>query len=313
MARTLTVLMAVHNGDSYLGTAIESILNQTYQDFDFLIIDDASTDDTRKTVRAYNDPRIRLICLDRNIGQTAALNEGVRQISTPWIARMDADDFSAPTRLEEQMKTLDANRSLSCVGTFAWTFKEDPHQVERTIDLPVDFAEIKLALLAQWPLLHGCLVVSREALVAVGAYNERYRYCADIDFYDRLLDKYLAANVPKYLLGLRQHQGQGSRSKVAIDENIEISHRRLSAKTYSAAEISILRANLAHLLIVRARYFGGNWQQFRLFKDLWLALRASPKKFPWYSFKIFIIYLVGEGSRAKLRALLPRVAARFRV
>ena len=100
----LTVLMTVYNGSPFLRTAIDSILNQTYADFCFLIVDDASTDDSREIVRSYKDPRIQLVCLEHNVGQTAALNIGLRQATTPWIARMDADDYSGPTRFEEQME-----------------------------------------------------------------------------------------------------------------------------------------------------------------------------------------------------------------
>ena len=78
----LTVLMAVYNGSAYLRTAMDSILQQTYSDFQFLIVDDASTDDTREIIRSYEDSRIQLICLEQNVGQTASLNIGLRQAST---------------------------------------------------------------------------------------------------------------------------------------------------------------------------------------------------------------------------------------
>lgn len=312
MATQLTVLMAVHNGQPYLRTAVDSILSQTYRGFEFLIVDDASTDDTVDVLRSYDDERINLLCLDQNIGQTAALNRGVEQASTPWIARMDADDFSAPTRLEKQMAALDSDSSLGCVGTFVWTFREDPNKTEREIRLPETSSDINRALLARWPLVHSTIVINRVVLTKIGAYNERFRYCADIDLYDRLLDKHTAANVPEFLLGLRQHGDQGSRSRTAVEENIEISTRRLSSRKYSRAEEAIVRGNLAHLLIFRARYFGGDQRFLMLFKDLWSALRSSPAKFPWYTFKIFVFYSLGERNRSKIRWALERLLPGFR-
>src|SRR5688572_19340877 len=126
----LTVLMAVRNGEPFLTAAIESILRQTYEEFRFLIVDDASTDRTREVIRSYDDKRIELLCLQQNVGQTAALSIGVQRVSTPWIARMDADDYSAATRFEKQMNLLTADPSLGCVGTFAWVFRNDPAVAE---------------------------------------------------------------------------------------------------------------------------------------------------------------------------------------
>ena len=105
-APAVTVLMTVHNGGPYLRTAIHSVLAQTYRDFRFLIVDDASSDDTRDIIRSYDDPRVELMVLPQNVGQTAALNLGLRHAASPWIARMDADDYAAPSRLEEQLGAL---------------------------------------------------------------------------------------------------------------------------------------------------------------------------------------------------------------
>ena len=106
MSETLTVLMAVYNGERFLRTAVDSILNQTHSDFRFLVVDDASTDSTPELLRRIRDPRLEVFRLDQNVGQTAALNIGLRRAATPYIARMDADDYSAPHRLERQMSLL---------------------------------------------------------------------------------------------------------------------------------------------------------------------------------------------------------------
>jgi glycosyltransferase involved in cell wall biosynthesis len=98
----LTVLMTVYNGEAYLRETIDSILNQTYKDFKFLILDNASTDSSREIIRSYNDPRIELAALPENIGQAAALNKGLDMIDTPLVARMDADDISLPHRLTRE-------------------------------------------------------------------------------------------------------------------------------------------------------------------------------------------------------------------
>jgi len=122
----VTILMTVYNESRWVRTSVDSMLAQTYHDFHFLIVDDASTDDTREIIRSYDDPRIELVSLEKNVGQTAALNVGLKLVKTPWIARMDADDFSPPKRLETEMRTLEADPGLDCVGTWAWTFLEQP-------------------------------------------------------------------------------------------------------------------------------------------------------------------------------------------
>ena len=271
----LTVLMAVRNGEPFLNLAIESILRQTYGDFRFLIIDDASTDRTREVVRSYNDKRIELICLEKNVGQTAALSRGVRHLSTPWFARMDADDYSAPTRLEEQMRLLESDPSVGCVGTLAWVFQDDPASAESIISRPQYHDDIKHALLWDSPIIHGSIVVEKQKFLQAGGYNDEYRYCADLDLYDRLIPLCRTANIPKPLLGLRRHAGQGSQSPVAVEEGIRIYERRLSRGQYSAKEIRALRAALSLWFVRRALIGVSNRNPARAAANLFRAFRLS--------------------------------------
>ncbi len=310
MSCRLTVLMAVRNGGPYLQTAIDSILGQTYRDFHFLIVDDASTDGTPEAIRAYDDDRIQLVCLDKNVGQTAALNVGLRQATTPWIARMDADDYSAPTRFEEQMEALDADPSLSCLGTFAWTFRDDPQLVEGVISTHTGHADIMRALLRGSPLIHGTIVVGREALLEVGAYDSRYRYSADVEMYDRLLNKHRAGAIPRQLLGVRRHSEQGSRTRVAFDENIQIFSRRLATDNYSPEEATIVRAHLSRYHVVRAHHFAGRANVWGFLKDLGRAFQLSPSKYLQSCFRVFIVGMITERNRARLRQLLSRRSPR---
>ena len=304
----LTVLMAVYNGAPFLRTAIESILNQTYGDFHFLIIDDASTDGTRDIVRSYNDERIELLCLDRNVGQTAALNVGLRHATMPWIARMDADDYSAPSRLEEQIRALDADSSLSCLGTFGWEFRDDPSIIEGIQTKPLHHAEISRVLLQGSPIIHGSIVVSTKALLDVGGYNERYRYSADLELYDRLLARYIAANIPKALIGLRQHPNQGSCSRVAVEEGIDILSRRLS-NGYRPDEIVVIRESLAISYLQRARHLRDERKYLLLLKSILAAIQASPRAACWQCFRALIVCRIPQRVRTALKSILLRAVA----
>ena len=273
----VTVLMAVHNGGLFLRTAIDSVLAQTYRAFCFLIVDDASTDATREIVRAYDDARIELVYLERNVGQTAALNIGLRHAATPWIARMDADDFSAPTRLEEQMGALERRPSLRCVGTFAWLFRNDPTVRERIVEKPVEYPAIRRELLESTPMIHGSITINRDDLLALGGYDERYRYSADRDLYYRFLERHPAANVPKPLLGVRQHEYQGSGLRCSADESIDIISRVLTLPHYTEEERTKLRASLSWAYRFRARCWGSERRYAEMLQDFVNAIRISPR------------------------------------
>lgn len=305
----LTVLMAVHNGSAFLRTAIESILNQTYRQFRFLVIDDASTDDTRQIIHSYDDPRIEVVCLDRNIGQTAALNVGVRHASTPWIARMDADDYSAPVRLEDQMGALAEDPGLSCVGTGIWEFRDDPSIVDAVILRPQHYTGIKRAALCGSGMIHGSIVISRNVLLDIGGYDERYRYAADRDMFIRLLSRYRAMNIPKPLVGIRRHPSQDSFSKRAADEYIDVFARLLTNDAYSAEEIGVLRASLAYSYLVRA---GCSWKQGQYGEwghDLVRAFRLSPRTYVRRVLGVASEYVLPKRVRNSLKSHVVNTTA----
>ena len=307
MSDTLEVLMTVYNGGPYLRTAIESILQQTYRDFHFLIVDDASTDDSREMVASYHDDRIELLALKENVGQTAALNIGLHHASQTWIARMDADDYSAPTRFEEQMLALDADDSIVILGTHAWTFREDPNVVDGEFITPLGYVEIKRQLLRGSPLIHSSMIAKRSALLEVGAYDDRYPHSADIDLYDRLMDKHKAANLPLKLYGIRRHGEQGTRTKDAQNETIAIFSRRLLSDRYSNEERTVINASLARFHVVLSHQFGGEGNLVSMFRYLWRALRYSPKTLAWYFPLIYVGYMLPERTLASLKRTLARI------
>ena len=119
----VSVIMSVYNGLPYLREAIDSILQQTYEDFEFLIIDDGSVDGSRDAVLSYDDPRMELLANETNRGLPASLNRGIATARGKYIARQDADDISMPDRLQQQVHWLDTNDSTGVVGT--WTVEMD--------------------------------------------------------------------------------------------------------------------------------------------------------------------------------------------
>ncbi len=274
----LTVLMAVYNGERFLQPAVDSILRQTYSDFRFLVMDDASTDSTPELLRRVKDPRLEVVRLEKNVGQTAALNLGLRRVSTAYIARMDADDYSAPERLERQMSRLREETALDCVGTHAWEFSDDPSVRMSIIRRPESYPEVRKAALHGAGVIHGTILIRREALLEIGGYDERYRYASDRDMFIRLLPKHRAVNLPQPLLGIRRHPGQDSFSKIAADEYIDIFERLIMEDGYGEVEQpSVLRGNLAYSYLFRANYFRKNRRYGEWAADWLRAVRLSPK------------------------------------
>ena len=204
-APTISVVMSVYNGEKFLAAAIESILNQSFRNFEFIIVNDGSADGSQKILEEYanRDSRIRLICRE-NKGLTASLNEGVARASGEWIARMDADDVSLPDRFEKQMAWLKKTGADICGGhiklTGAW-----PHRVRR---YPSSSEAIRLKLLFGSAFAHPT-VVMRASLAKANPYHEKALYVEDYELWTRLST--LGAkmtNYPSVVLRYRIHSGQ---------------------------------------------------------------------------------------------------------
>ena len=150
----VSVLMSVQDGERYLRAAIESILDQTFANFEFLILDDASSDASRAIIASCDDPRIRLIENERNLGLTRSLNRGIRLSRGAYIARMDADDLSLPDRLQRQVDFLDADPQCAVVASFSRRIDHSAAEVG-AMRSPIEEEAIKSSLLTGNCLTHG--------------------------------------------------------------------------------------------------------------------------------------------------------------
>ena len=160
-------------------------------------------------------------------------------------------------------------------------------------------------------MVHGSIIVSREALLDVGGYDDQYRITADLELYDRLFSRYNAANLPKPLVGIRQHSGQDSRSKLAYDEAIDICSRRLMTDNYSREEASIIRATLSRAYLYRARIESKNHEYTELWKDTLRAIRISPNTFIWNCCLVLFFDRFSKPRQAALRRVLARSVPGF--
>jgi len=209
----ITVLMPVHNAEEHIREAIESILMQTFTDFEFLIVDDGSTDSTPDIVRTYNDPRIKLVKNTRNRGTVHVLNQGIELARGKYIARMDADDISLPNRLEKQFAFMERNPSIGISGTAMRLIKKG--KLKNTRKQPCTNEELKIQLLFGTCFFHPTVIL-RTDLAKTHPYPDNLVYTQDYNCWTNLADKTQFANLAETLLYFRTHTGQISSKKADL-------------------------------------------------------------------------------------------------
>jgi glycosyltransferase involved in cell wall biosynthesis len=200
----VTVLMPVYNGEKYLDEAIDSILGQTFKDFEFLIVNDGSTDKTGEILKSYNDLRIKIINNEKNIGLTKSLNKGLKSARGEYIARQDADDISMPERLEKEVEFLEMHQDYAVVGTFAKIINENS-KILYFLERPVEDSKIREVFKKDNCIIHGSSMIRKACLSEIGFYNELMLRSQDYELWLRLSKKYRFANIAKYLYMWRKH------------------------------------------------------------------------------------------------------------
>lgn len=212
MRRTrVSVVMSVYNGERYLQEAVESILNQSFTDFEFIIIDDGSTDGTWDILTGYNDPRIVLLCNEQNIGLTRSLNRGLAVARGEYIARMDADDVSLPERLAVQVAFLEEHPDVGLVGSPPFVV-DAQGGIKHVEPVPIDDLEIKWLLLFHNTFAHSSVMFRRNVLNAVGPYSAEKIVAQDYDLWVRIARNFTVTNIPLPLIHWRSRPTGISRS-----------------------------------------------------------------------------------------------------
>ncbi|MBI4437486.1 glycosyltransferase [Candidatus Uhrbacteria bacterium] len=200
----ISILLSVCNGERYLRSAIESLLAQTYRDFELLVVDDGSNDQTSAILReeSQRDARVRVITNPTNLGLTRSLNIALAQAQGAYIARMDADDIARPDRLEKQVAFLDAHMDVGLVGS-AYQFIDGAGDVIGERHPPTTDRELRRALPRTNPLLHSSVMMRKELLDRVHDYDENYHRAQDYDLWMRVAPLTALANLPYVLMQKR--------------------------------------------------------------------------------------------------------------
>lgn len=205
----VTVLMPVYNGEKYLEEAIKSILNQTYLDFEFLIINDGSKDCSLEVINAHEDSRIRLVNNEQNLGLIATLNKGLDLARGKYIARMDQDDISLPERLYKQVVFMDSHVNIGVCGTWIEYIGDDTGCIATFPHAPED---IKANLLFYCAMAHPTVMI-RSSFVKIYElrYNPDHLHAEDFGLWKTCSYLFPLANIPEVLLKYRRWNGSISR------------------------------------------------------------------------------------------------------
>ena len=196
----ISVVMPVYNGENYLSEAIDSILNQTYADFEFIILNDGSTDKTEDIILSYSDPRIVYVKNPENLQIVKTLNKGISLAKGKYIARMDADDISLPQRFSKQVGFMEANLDVGVCGAWIKTFGE----IESIWSMPTEHDEILVTLLFNSCIMHPTAFLRKSVLSKQNEiYDSQFNKAEDYELWTRLILETRFANIPEVLLRYR--------------------------------------------------------------------------------------------------------------
>ena len=217
----LSVVLPVHNGQRYLRAAVDSVLAQTFADFELIAIDDGSADATPSILNDYaaRDGRVRVVSRP-NRGLTQTLNEGLALARGPYVARMDADDLALPERFAKQVAHLDAHPDCVLVGSRVLLVDPDGlpirHLADERTHEQIDHAHLNRG----WPVVHPAVTMRLDAVRQVGGYRDQYNTLEDTDLFLRLAEVGRLANLPDVLLHYRQHFASVTHTRAARQNDL---------------------------------------------------------------------------------------------
>ena len=207
----VSVIIPAYNAEDYINESIQSMLDQSYVNIEIIIINDASTDNTKNIIETYNDNRITLINNPNNLGCAASLNVGINASTGKYIARMDSDDISLPNRIHTQVTLLEKHEEIAGCGTWIKTFG----QQAEIWKYPVKSNRLKCELLFRCELAHPTTMYRRDILNKYQIrYNDKIKYVEDYDFWRQIIEHEKLCNISEPLLLYRIHDSNISRSNI---------------------------------------------------------------------------------------------------
>ena len=223
----VSVVLMVLNGVPLLNGCIQSVLAQTMADFEFIIIDDGSTDETWNVINSFRDPRIRAFT-QTNVGVAASANRGIHLARASYIARIDHDDVMMPTRLQEQLQFLQLNPAVALVGSYAQLIYGDSLSSD-FYRAPTKSSALRLRLIFENPVVHPSVMMRTEIVRSLGGYSEdrKIHSAEDFDLWTRIAFQHDLATMDSVLIHYRVRPDSASHRVKSIDHNVLISANSL--------------------------------------------------------------------------------------
>lgn len=223
--------MAVYNGEKYIGEAIQSVLNQTMSDFEFIIVNDGSKDRTEEIIRSYKDGRIKIINNEKNLGLIGSLNRGLEIASGKYIARLDHDDIAQPERFAIQYQFMEDHPHIDVVGSWTECIDSDGKYIKISRN-PTEPIAIKYEFIFNNVMLHSSIFFRTQKIRSNGGYSKEYIHSEDFEMYTRPYKELVCANIPKVLFKLRIHNssitGSGETQPTVYSNAINIVYRNIT-------------------------------------------------------------------------------------
>lgn len=233
----ISVIMPVFNHGEYLDESIESIIFQTYKNFEFIIVDDASTDQSSQILKEWmdKDSRIKVITNKENMGLTKSLNRALQIAEGEYIARQDGDDVSLPERFEKQIEFFQAHPEIKILGTFGYIIDKQGNILGKEI-LATSFQTIKKEFIKRNPLMHTSVMIKKEIIDKMGGYDETFKTSQDYELWARILRIAKGDNLPLFLVKKRYHINMISikKDRDQLINTIFIQKRELKRGEYPA-------------------------------------------------------------------------------
>jgi len=242
-APLVSVLLSVHNGEPYVRTALESVLRQTMDDLELIVVDDASTDGTPDIIAGLHDPRVRMLRNDEQLGLAASLNRGLDEARGRYVARLDADDVALPRRLELQVARIRATPGIVILGSAVCAIDDDG-TLGTVHAMPATSMAVRWHLLFSSPFFHPTVLLDREHLERHGLrYDSSFLESEDYDLWTRALAAGEGANLSESLVLYRVHAGQASQARRELQRSfqLQVARREIArvARHLSADEIEL--------------------------------------------------------------------------
>ena len=225
----VSIVIPAYNHEKYVGEAIQSALDQTYQDFEIIITDDASTDNTAAEIKKIKDPRIKLTCFEKNQGGSVAANNGIQQSNGQYIAILNSDDVFLPDKLEKQVKFLDEHENIGAVFGYAKIIDEDGKDFTDKTHFYYDIFKQPNRTRFEWLnyffykwncLCHPSMLIRKECYGNTGLYDPRYAQLPDFDMWIKLCMKYEIHVMPENLIKFRIRKNEANLSGLRPETKI---------------------------------------------------------------------------------------------